>query len=58
MATVGSGLKLAWSPAVEAREAIRVIAHVLRLPKMAQEFKRLTAKVKELEAAKDHKERG
>lgn len=58
MSTVGPGLKLAWTPAIDVREATRAIAHVLRLPKVAQELKRLTAKVKELEAAEDHKERG
>lgn len=55
---VGPGLKLAWSPAIEVRDAARVIAHMHRLPKVARELKRLTAKVEELEAAKDHKERG
>jgi UDP-3-O-[3-hydroxymyristoyl] glucosamine N-acyltransferase len=58
MGTVGPGLKLAWSPAMDVREAARVVAHVLRLPKMAQELKRLTAKVEKLEAAEDNKERG
>lgn len=56
--TVGSGLRLAWTPAIDARTATKAIAHVLRLPKLAQELKRLTAKVRELEAAEDHKERG
>ena len=58
MGNVGPGLKLAWSPAMDAREAVRVVAHILRLPKMAQELKRLTAKVEELEAAEDNKGRG
>jgi UDP-3-O-[3-hydroxymyristoyl] glucosamine N-acyltransferase len=58
MSTVGPGQKLAWSPALEVREAARVVAHVLRLPKLSQELKQLAAKVKELEAAKDHQERG
>ncbi len=58
MSTVGPGLRLAWSPAVDVREATRVIAHILRLPKLTQQLKRLTAKVEELEAAKDNQERG
>lgn len=58
MGTVGPGLKLAWSPAIDVREATRVIAHILRLPKVAQQLKDLAAKVEELEAAKDHTERG
>ena len=55
MSSVAPGERLAWSPALNVREAARVIAHVLRLPKLAQELKRLTAKVDRLEAAKDDK---
>lgn len=58
MGDVAAGEKLAWSPAVNVREAARAIAHIFRLPKLAQQLKRLTAKVEELEAAKDHKGRG
>ncbi len=58
MSSTGPGEKLAWSPALNVREAARVVAHVLRLPKLAQELKRLTAKVEQLEAAKDDKGRG
>lgn len=53
MSSVGPGQKLAWSPAMDVREAVRIIAHILRLPKLSQQLKRLTAKVEELEAAKD-----
>jgi UDP-3-O-[3-hydroxymyristoyl] glucosamine N-acyltransferase len=55
MSSVAPGERLAWSPALNVREAARVVAHVLRLPKLAQELKRLTAKVDRLEAAKDDK---
>ncbi len=58
MSSTGPGEKLAWSPALNVREAARVVAHILRLPKLAQELKRLTAKVEQLEAAKDDKGRG
>jgi len=58
MSSVGPAEKLAWSPALNVREAVRVVAHLLRLPKLAQELKRLTAKVEQLEAAKDDKGRG
>lgn len=58
MTGVGPGQKLAWSPALDVREAARVVAHVLRLPKLAQEVKRLAAKVEKFEAAKDDQERG
>jgi UDP-3-O-[3-hydroxymyristoyl] glucosamine N-acyltransferase len=47
--------RLAWSPAIDVREAARVVAHILRLPKVAEQLKHLTAKVEKLEAAKDHK---
>jgi UDP-3-O-[3-hydroxymyristoyl] glucosamine N-acyltransferase len=55
MSSVAPGERLAWSPALNVREAARVVAHVLRLPKLSQELKRLTAKVDRLEAAKDDK---
>jgi UDP-3-O-[3-hydroxymyristoyl] glucosamine N-acyltransferase len=55
MSSTGPGEKLAWSPALNVKEAARVVAHLLRLPKLAQEVKRLTAKVEKLEAANDDK---
>jgi UDP-3-O-[3-hydroxymyristoyl] glucosamine N-acyltransferase len=58
MSSVAPGQKVAWSPAMDVKEAARVVAHVLRLPKLSQQIKRLTARVEELEAAKDDKERG
>jgi UDP-3-O-[3-hydroxymyristoyl] glucosamine N-acyltransferase len=53
MSSVPPGEKLAWSPALNVKEAARVVAYVLRLPKLAQDLKRLTAKVNRLEAAKN-----
>jgi UDP-3-O-[3-hydroxymyristoyl] glucosamine N-acyltransferase len=58
MSSVAPGQKVAWSPALEVKEAARIVAHILRLPELARQVKRLTARVKELEAAKDHQERG
>jgi UDP-3-O-[3-hydroxymyristoyl] glucosamine N-acyltransferase len=58
MNSVAPGQKLAWSPALDVKEAARTVAHVLRLPKLSQQVKQLTARVETLEAAKDHKERG
>ncbi|MEN6426234.1 MAG: UDP-3-O-(3-hydroxymyristoyl)glucosamine N-acyltransferase [Phycisphaerales bacterium] len=55
MSSVGPGERLAWTPAMNAREAVRVVAHILRLPKFSQELKRLTAKVDKLEAAENDK---
>ncbi|MCL5279635.1 MAG: UDP-3-O-(3-hydroxymyristoyl)glucosamine N-acyltransferase [Planctomycetes bacterium] len=53
MSSVPPGEKLAWAPALNVKEAARVVAHVLRLPKLAHDLKRLTAKVDRLEAAKN-----
>jgi UDP-3-O-[3-hydroxymyristoyl] glucosamine N-acyltransferase len=53
MNSVPPGEKLAWSPALNVHDAGRVVATVLRLPKLAQDLKRLTAKVDRLEAAKN-----
>jgi UDP-3-O-[3-hydroxymyristoyl] glucosamine N-acyltransferase len=53
MSSVPPGERLAWAPALNVKEAARVVAHVLRLPKLAQDLKRLTAKVDRLEAAKN-----
>ncbi|NLT75401.1 MAG: UDP-3-O-(3-hydroxymyristoyl)glucosamine N-acyltransferase [Planctomycetes bacterium] len=58
MSSVPGGQKLAWTPAVDMKEAIRIVAHLLRLPKLAQQLKRLTAKVEELEAANHDQGRG
>jgi UDP-3-O-[3-hydroxymyristoyl] glucosamine N-acyltransferase len=58
MSNVAAGEKLAWTPAVDVKEAVRAVAYILRLPKFSQQLKRLTAKVEKLEAAKDHTGRG
>ncbi len=55
MSSVGPGERLAWTPALNIKEAARVVAHILRLPKLSQELKRLTAKVDRLEAAENDK---
>ncbi len=56
MSSVAPGQKLAWSPALDVKEAARTVAHVLRLPKLAQQVKQLTVRVEKLEAPKDHQE--
>jgi len=58
MGDVAPGETLAWSPAIPQKDALRVVGNVLRLPKIAQQLKRLKAKVDKLEAAEDHKGRG
>ncbi|UCG57342.1 MAG: UDP-3-O-(3-hydroxymyristoyl)glucosamine N-acyltransferase [Phycisphaerales bacterium] len=56
MSSVGPGQQLAWIPAVDKKKAFQVIGQVMRLPKMAEQLKRLAERVKKLESSKDHKE--
>jgi UDP-3-O-[3-hydroxymyristoyl] glucosamine N-acyltransferase len=56
MQSVPPGQKLAWTPAIDVREAMRVVAQVIRLPKLTEQFKQLTKRVDKLEAADDHKQ--
>ena len=58
LGSVAAGEKRAWTPAVDVKEATRAVAYIFRLPKLAQQLKRLTAKVEKLEAAEDHTGRG
>ncbi|MEJ2646969.1 MAG: UDP-3-O-(3-hydroxymyristoyl)glucosamine N-acyltransferase [Sedimentisphaerales bacterium] len=53
--SVPPGLKLAWTPAYEWNEAMRIMVHMRRLPNMAEQMKRLTKRIEELEASKDDK---
>lgn len=55
MSSVGPGQKLAWTPAVDVKEAARVVAHALRLPKIVQQVKQLAKRIEKLEAAKNNK---
>jgi UDP-3-O-[3-hydroxymyristoyl] glucosamine N-acyltransferase len=52
--SVPDGQKLAWTPAYEWNEAMRIMVHTRRLPKMAEHLKQLTQRIEELEAAKDN----
>lgn len=53
---VPSGQQLAWSPAIERKEALRTVGLIMRLPKMAKQLKQLSKRIKRLEAAEDDKE--
>jgi UDP-3-O-[3-hydroxymyristoyl] glucosamine N-acyltransferase len=55
MSSVPAGQKLAWTPAIKREDALRTVGLVLRLPKMAQQFKRLSKRIEKLEAAEDDK---
>ncbi|MEA3226737.1 MAG: UDP-3-O-(3-hydroxymyristoyl)glucosamine N-acyltransferase [Planctomycetota bacterium] len=53
---VPAGQKMVWTPAIKAREAFRIVALVLRLPKMAEQLKKLSKRMEKLEAAENDKE--
>ena len=52
---VGAGEKVFGMPAIDRREALRVVGLTKRLPRMAERLRRLSKRVEELEAAKDDK---
>jgi UDP-3-O-[3-hydroxymyristoyl] glucosamine N-acyltransferase len=47
------GKQVLWSPAIEHKDAARVIVSCLRLPKFIEQFKQLCARVDKLETSKD-----
>ena len=54
--SIAAGRQFAGSPALERREAFRIICLMRRLPKIAEQLKHLIKRVEKLEAAKNHKE--
>lgn len=50
---VPPGKQLAWTPAVERKEALRAVASILRLPTVIEQVKKLSARVEKLETTKD-----
>jgi len=55
MSNVPAGQKLAWTPAIERKKAVRVVSLVMRLPEMAGQLKQLSKRIEKLEAAEDDK---
>ena len=55
MKSVPAGQKLAWTPALERKEALRTVGLILRLPKMAEQLKQLGKRIEKLEVAEDDK---
>lgn len=55
MSDVPAGKKLAWTPALEWGNAMRVMALLKHLPNMAGQLKKMNKRLEELEAAEDHK---
>ncbi|MHC4362182.1 MAG: UDP-3-O-(3-hydroxymyristoyl)glucosamine N-acyltransferase, partial [Planctomycetota bacterium] len=56
MNSIPAGQKVAWTPAIKAKEAFRIVTLIMRLPKMAEQLKKLSKRTDRLEAAKDDKE--
>jgi len=56
MKDVPPGEKMLWTPALKRDEAMRIIGLTMRLPKMAEQLKRLSKRIKKLEVAEDDKE--
>ncbi len=55
MKDVGAGRQMLGSPAMERREAFRVINLMMRLPKFAKQLKQLSKRMESLEASEDDK---
>ena len=49
---IAPGKKVLWSPAIEYKDATRVIVSCLRLPKFMEQFKQLRTRVEKLETTK------
>lgn len=56
MDSIPAGQKIAWTPAIKAKDAFRIVTLVMRLPKMAEQLKKLSKRTDRLEAAEDNKE--
>ncbi len=52
---VPAGQKLAWTPAINRKDALRTVGLILRLPKMAHQLKQLSKRIEKLEAAENDK---
>jgi len=52
--SIGPGMQVLGSPAIELKEALRVWACTQRLPKLMEQFRQLSAKVEKLETPKDN----
>jgi UDP-3-O-[3-hydroxymyristoyl] glucosamine N-acyltransferase len=56
--SVRPGKQMLGSPAIEHKDALRVMVGSMRLPKLIGEFKKLSARVEKLETAKDDSKSG
>ncbi|MHC4060814.1 MAG: UDP-3-O-(3-hydroxymyristoyl)glucosamine N-acyltransferase [Planctomycetota bacterium] len=53
---IAAGQEIFGSPAIEKREALRIVGFTRRLPKLAEQLKQLVKRIERLEAAKNDKE--
>ncbi len=53
---IAAGQQVLGSPAIERKEAFRIIGLTKRLPKLVKQLKQLSKRIERLEAAKDNKE--
>ena len=53
---IDAGKQVLGMPAIDRREAMRIAGFTMRLPKMAEQLRRLAARVERLEAAEDNQE--
>ncbi len=51
---VEPGKQIAWTPAIDSKEAFRAVAGIMRLPALNEQVKKLTARVEKLETSKDN----
>ena len=56
MGNIGPGEKVVGSPAIDSKEAFLLLSLMKRLPKTVKQLKKLTERIKKLEAAKDDKD--
>ena len=56
MSSVPAEQQLVGVPAIDKREAFRIMGLTMRLPKLAEQVKKLAKRIEKLEAAEDHKE--
>ena len=55
MGNVPAGQKLAWTPAIDRKKAVRIVSLLLRLPEFNKQLKELSNRIESLEAAEDDK---
>ncbi len=49
---IEAGRQVAWTPAIDKRKAFRIVSSLMRLPKMAEQFKQMVNRIEELEKDK------